>query len=77
MSGKWHPYDPKKSGTEQGLLDHFYYLVTHRDYDTPLKAKWHAEGLWVVIGFTPQYVWDWYEDQPVIAWMELPDIYRP
>ena len=82
---QWHPYDPKINGKDQGLQNHFYYLVTHKKYGTPMKAKWHDEGCWEVIGETSEknpfcyesgHYWDWEENHPILAWMDLPDVYK-
>lgn len=27
------------------LMDHYYYLVAHKDFDTPIKAKYHDDQL--------------------------------
>ena len=60
--------------------DHYYYLVTHTKYETPMKAKWHNEmgGCWQILGGTgdnSDYVYSW-DEKYVIAWMELPEIYK-
>lgn len=63
------------------LEDHNYYLVTHKDYATPMKAKWH-EGcdehweIFVGMGRPNEIVYTWDEDCKVIAWMEIPEIYN-
>lgn len=84
-SYNWYPYDPQIPGREQGLQDHFYYLVTHKKYGTPMKAKWHDEGYWEVIGetdsqrpfqYTSMNYWDWEENHPILAWMEMPEVYK-
>lgn len=28
----------------EDLRDHWYYLVNHKDFDTPMKAKYHNDG---------------------------------
>ncbi len=87
----WHVYHQTKSGREQGLLDHYYYLVTHRDYKTPMKAKWH-DGMdehWEVFGCARKdefehviahdltEVWyPWDSCNPIVAWMEMPYTYK-
>lgn len=69
------------------LKDHYYYLVTHTDYGTPMKAKWHNEagGCFEVIGvpkslheYDVEFVWSYESEDhnPIIAWMEMPDIYK-
>lgn len=84
MTFKWHKMDWKDPS---GLVDHHYYLITYKGYETPLKAKWHSDmgGCFEVLGTTRGlygfdigigYFYNWEPDNPVIAWMELPDIYR-
>ena len=83
---EWKPYDKNIPGREQGLRDHYFYLVTHKEYKTPMKAKWHDEGCWQVFGETKPnprpdctitgYYYDWEEEHPIVAWMDLPDIYQ-
>lgn len=78
---RWHKMDWNDISQ---LQDHYYYLVTHKNYKTPMKAKWHSEngGCWEVLGcwggdfhqFSDyDYSWD---NHVVLAWMDLPDIYR-
>lgn len=83
MNG-WHAFDKDDPGPE--LQDHHYYLVTHTDYKTPMKAKWHSElgGGWEVLGCagdgwteTKEEFWySWDANNPIIAWMDLPDIFQ-
>ena len=74
----WHKFD---RGNHYGCLeDHKYYLVTHKDYVTPMKAKWH-EGcdehweIFVGMGRPNEIEYTWDEYCKVIAWMEMPEIY--
>lgn len=74
----WHKMDWENPSE---LKDHHYYLVTHKKFKTPMKAKWHEEmgGSFEVIigGLHVNEVWhSWDFDNPIIAWMEMPDIYR-
>ena len=82
---EWHVYDRKHP---KGLEDHNYYLVTHTHYGTPMKAKWHADlgGIWEVYGCQGregyhgqvyEYWYAWDKENPITAWMELPDVYSP
>lgn len=88
----WHPYVLGKAGRDQGLIDHHYYLVTHRDYNTPIKAKWH-DGMdehWEVFGCARyddvgktvlgmdeiEFWYPWDYDNPIVAWMEMPYVYH-
>ena len=71
---KWIPFDRD----DNRLKDRYYYLITHTDYKTPIKAKWYSyEGEWVE-PFTGKTLWhSWaLEDNKVLAWMELPEPYR-
>ena len=36
----WH----KLPDTEDMLRDHYFYLVRHIEFGTPMKAKFHADG---------------------------------
>lgn len=73
----WHKFDREN---HNALQDHYYYLVTHKDYATPMKAKWH-EGcdehweIFVGMGRPNEIVYTWDKDCKVIAWMEMPEIY--
>ena len=81
---QWHKFDPHNP---VGLKDRFYYLVTHEKYGTPMKAKWHEDmggyfevlGTWndserVRNGIECWHQWD--EDNPITAWMDMPEIYK-
>lgn len=70
---QWIPFDRD----DNRLKDRYYYLITHTDYKTPIKAKWYSyEGEWVE-PFTGKTLWhSWFpEDNKVLAWMELPEPY--
>lgn len=80
----WHKMNWKNTSE---LQDHHYYLVTHRDYMTPMKAKWHSEfgGTWEILGCpamsgmifsSNRYENSYDAEHYVLAWMELPDIYK-
>lgn len=57
------------------LKDNYYYLVTHKDYDTPMKAKYHGNvPRFDILGGNNEVAL--FFDGTVTAWMELPDIYR-
>lgn len=34
----------KTSENQDKLIDHYFYLVTHCDYGTPMKAKYHDDA---------------------------------
>ena len=87
--GGWEPWWYKMDWNDTSLLkDHYYYLVTVPHYDTPMKAKWHADpGLehWEILGVKVGYgkyisvyahQWDASDDHKVIAWMHLPEVYH-
>ena len=71
MTGMWIPW----VANDARLKNHYYYLVTHVDFDTPMKAKYHDDGdYFEVFGVYPNLaVYQWYGD--ITAWMNLPDIY--
>lgn len=85
----WHKMDWNKTDE---LKDHCFYLVTHKDYKTPMKAKWHSDagGIWEIRGcpvvytgidddvtaFTSRYEFAWDDDHLVLAWMEMPELYK-
>ena len=77
MESNWHKYP---SDDDSLLKDHYFYLVTHKDFGTPMKAKYHSdvEEFEVYIGGinNNEYWQPWDPDNPIIAWMELPDIYK-
>ena len=81
MASGWHKMDWNDTSL---LQDHFYYLVTHKGYKTPMKAKWHNDmgGIWEVIGTTygfdvgKEYWYSWETENPILAWMEMPDIWK-
>lgn len=33
----------RTSENQDKLIDHYFYLVTHADYGTPMKAKYHDD----------------------------------
>ena len=71
----WHEFDWDDTSK---LKDHYFYLVTHKKYETPMKAKWHEEGAWEIISSLCNqydYVEPW-DEKFVIAWMELPKCYK-
>lgn len=74
----WHKFD--KNNPPKQLIDHYYYLVTHTYFGTPMKAKWHEEmgGLWEIFignGKPNEYVYCFNETCPISAWMQLPAKY--
>lgn len=85
MASGWHKMDWNDTSM---LQDHYYYLVTIPFFETPMKAKWHSEmgGHWEVFGVpmgnpgecgcTYHYEWEEDDDERVIAWMEMPDVYK-
>ena len=88
---EWHLFsrDPMEN-RNSGLTDHNYYLVTHRNYKTQMKAKWHdgPDEHWEVfacphvkgsdkhIERVTEYWYAWDPENPIIAWMEMPEIYN-
>ena len=85
MNG-WHVFDKEEP---EGLQDHYFYLVTHSKFKTPMKAMWHSEngGTWQVLGcwhvdesgqrHQEEEFWhSWDEDNPITAWMELPNVFQ-
>ena len=80
-NSEWHKMDWEDTSQ---LQDHYFYLVTYRGLKTPMKAKWHAEmgGCWEVRGIpylkklSIEYWYPWEENNPIIAWMDIPDIYH-
>ena len=41
MNMKWIPINEE---TIETLQDHYYYLVAHKDFTTPMKAKYHNDS---------------------------------
>lgn len=75
---EWNAYDPSKG--DERLNDHHYYLVSHKDFGTPMKAKYHSElgGIWEVFigrGQLNGFVNPWDDPYPIDAWMKLPEKY--
>lgn len=84
----WHAFD--KDNPDKELQDHYFYLVTHSKYETPMKAMWHSEngGTWQVLGCwhlvdetgqrhqEEEFWYSWDANNPIIAWMEMPDIFQ-
>lgn len=57
------------------LKDHYFYLVTHRAYATPMKAKYHIDmDCFEIINAPHTRVYTW--DDLITAWMDLPEVYR-
>lgn len=83
---QWHKFDPKNPGSD--LKDHFYYLVTHKGYETPIRAKWHNDigghfEVFVTLDVSEygdneiiEYWFSWDKDNPILAWMDMPEIYK-
>lgn len=67
---KWIPID------EGTLEDHHYYLIAHKDYGTPMKAKFHRECFGDRFEFFtysgPQY--ECSLDGKITHYMELPSL---
>lgn len=64
------------------LKNHYYYMLTVKGFGTPMKGKWHhemapyweihTEGKTIV-----EYIWDHEKgDEKVIAWAEMPEIFK-
>lgn len=68
---RWTPWKEH----DDRLRDHYYYLVTHKDYGTPMKAWYHKDvdrfDILSVDGGDSAYIWD----DKITAWMELPEKY--
>lgn len=69
---KWHLYEALEweARDEEGLKDHYFYLVTTKDRGTPMKAMYHIDD---PIGFRP--VDGYFNRDLITAWMELPENY--
>ena len=75
----WH--EVIKECPSKLLIDHYYYLVTHSKYGTPMKAKWHDEmgGIWEVFignGEPNEHIYSWDDPYPILAWMQMPANYE-
>lgn len=72
---------PLTKDTIDRLKDHHWYLITHKDYETPIKAKFHLGGLQHFTWYNGGGIWccSYYiegYDNEVLAWMPLPDPYK-
>ena len=59
------------------LKDHYFYLVAHKDYKTPMKAKYHADGLShfeILSAANSSVVWLYEFGDIVTHWTDLPDL---
>lgn len=74
------PYEkrPQKwktiGGGEWVLKDHYWYLIAHKDYGTPMKAKYHSDcphfTFFDANGERATYLFE----NKITHYMELPDI---
>ena len=67
----WH----KMPDDENLLEDHYWYLIAHRDFATPMKAKYHGEPfpyfeMYYEGGRCVSYLYD----GAVKYWTELPEM---
>ena len=58
-------------GREDLLEDHNYYLIAHKDYDTPIKAKYHDDPM---PNFTFMNKTSYISDGKITHFMFLPDL---
>ncbi len=71
MTNNWNPW----KSDDSRLKDHHYYLVTHTEFGTPMKAKYHQEiDAFEIINNPTTCAYKW--DNKVLAWQELPEVYR-
>jgi len=71
---EWHEFN---HDSQDLLKDHYFYLVAHKDYKTPMKAKWHDDGLpsfevYIGVGKTNEYVSVF--DETVTHWKEIDEL---
>lgn len=84
-SGTWIPleYIDGEWFEDDRLQDHYFYLVAHKKFATPMKAKYHDDGgmrhfqimsvsndICTRHNFDNVYSWD----DSITHWMELPDM---
>ena len=69
----WH-----KLPNEVDLLqDHYFYLVAHKDYKTPMKAKYHADGephFEILSAVNSSVVWLSEFGDKITYYTDLPDL---
>ncbi len=75
----WNQFD--KENPSEALQDNHYYLVTHVYYATPMKAKWHdgCDAHWEVFignGKPNEIIYCWDNPCDIIAWRNMPDVFR-
>ena len=61
------------------LKDHYYYLVEYKNYETPIKAKWHNDfgGHWEIFignGKPNEFVYEWDDNNTIKSWIQLPSV---
>lgn len=86
-AGTWIPleYIDGEWFEDDRLQDHYFYLVAHKKFATPMKAKYHDDGgmrhfqimsasndICTRHNFDDVYSWD----DSITHWMELPDLKR-
>ena len=68
----------KTSENQDKLQDHYFYLVTHSDFGTPLKAKFHDDlgGYFEFRGYDidNEFVDPIFRDSKCKYFMELPEM---
>lgn len=66
------------------LQDHYFYLVAHKDYGTPMKAKWHQDcpptfQVYIGGGKCDEYIdelsnYHAEENKKITHWCKLPNL---
>jgi len=76
MSMEWIPINEE---TVKTLQDRYYYLVAHKDYTTPLKAKFYKDfpcyfKVCTFNGNFVTYIFSEEEDNEITHAMKLPEL---
>lgn len=75
-TNSWH----KLPDTENMLQDHYFYLVRHIEFGTPMKAKFHADGephfeiYGCNHGAGKMIVYEHEFGNHITHWMDMPDL---